>query len=205
MNAKDELRDLWCSQPYTAATTREELMKTVQEKTKRFDRQISRRNVRECVAAVIVFLIFTALAFRVPDTFARIGFSIIAVTGVWIIFFLLRYGRASAPPDPGLDLDGYRHALVQKYDRQIWLLKTVKYWYLLPLWIGLMLSNLGGLRYQSHHGGIGWFSFIVTAIYTAGFAFVWWLNEVKGVGHLRNLRAQVLTIAGESDLSEDLS
>jgi len=198
MHNNDELRELWCSQPVPAATSTEELVKLVQARTEKFDRQIRNRNLRECIAAAAVTLIFGAMAYRVDDHFSRIGFTLIAATGLWIIFFLLRYGRASAPPDPGLDLDGYRRALVAKYDRQIWLLKSVKYWYLLPLWLGLALANIGGLRYQAHHGGLGWFSFLAPAIYTAGFAFVWWLNEVKGVGQLRTERSRVLFLTADS-------
>lgn len=203
MNPNDDLRELWCSQPVDATANKEELVKLVQEKTQRFDRQIFRRNLRECIAAVVVSIIFGVFAFRATDALGRTGFIIIAAAGLWIIFFILRYGRALAPPDPGLDLDGYRHALVEKYDRQIWLLKTVKFWYLLPLWIGLVLADAGALRYQSHHGGLGWYSFLAPVIYTAGFALVWWLNEVKGVSQLRTARSRVLALAADNRLTGD--
>jgi hypothetical protein len=63
--------------------------------------------------------------------------------GLWIIYFLVRYGRSSAPANPEQDFNAYRRALVERYDHQIQLLKSVKYWYLLPLWIGLMLGSTG--------------------------------------------------------------
>jgi len=202
MNAKDELRELWCSQPYERATKWEDLVKLVEKKTKQFDRAILVRNLLECAAALVVFVLFTSYAVRTSDALQRLGLIVVAASAVWIIYFLLRYGRGSANADPSQDLSAYRRALLERYDRQIRLLKSVKYWYLLPPYVGLLIGSAGVLLNHRRLGLIGWGDFLGPALYTAFFAFVWWLNEVGGVARLRSERARLLSILNEANGSE---
>lgn len=195
MDVRDELRDLWCSQPEDAmAAKKEELVELVVNKTADFDRKVFRRNLRECVAAVIVTAMFTWMAFHASNALQRTGLLIVAASGLWIIFFLLRYGRASESADPAQDLAAYRQALVNRYDRQISVLKSVKYWYLLPPWIGVMLSNAGQMVSDAQKGRFGWWDFIAPAMVTAFFAVVWWLNEGWALPKLRAARERTLAL-----------
>ena len=197
MDVKDELRDLWCSQPDEVSAKKEELVELVQNKTMQFDRRIFRRNLRECLAAVAVTALFTWAAFHALNALQQTGLLIVAASGLCIIFFLLRYGRASAPVDPDQDMSVYRRALVERYDQQIELLKSVKYWYLLPPWIGLVLNTAGLMLSHAHVGSPLWPDFIAPAIYSAIFAFVWWLNEGPTVARLRAERARVLALVDD--------
>jgi hypothetical protein len=199
MNVKDELSELWCSQSYSSATSKEELMTLVQRKARQFDRLIFVRNVLESVSALAVTVMFAAMAARTPDPLQRIGLLIVAASGLWIIVFLLRYGRASAPADPAQELSRYRRALVERYDREIRLLKSVKYWYLLPPWIGLLIGSTGAMLHEFRDGRFGWRDFTPPAFYTAFFVLVWWFNEGYGVARLRAERARVLALAQEDD------
>ena len=203
MDARDELRELWCSQSSATATTREELVMLVQKKTRQFDRLILIRNLLESVAALAVAVFFVAMAARAPDAVQRTGLLIVAASGLWIIIYLLRYRRTSAPVDPDQELNGYRRALVERYDREIRLLRSVKYWYLLPPWIGLLIGSTGVVLQEFRNGRLGWYEFINPAIYTAFFALVWWLNEVYGVARLRAERARVLAVADEGNRPEN--
>jgi hypothetical protein len=202
MDAKDELRELWCSQSDPIAITREELIMLVQKKTYQFDRLILIRNLLESASALAVTVMFLTMAAHAPDALQRTGLLIVAASGLWIIIFLLRYGRASAPADPDQELNGYQRALVERYDHQIRLIKSVKYWYLLPPWIGLLIGSTGVLLQELHNGRFGWYDFIAPVIYTASFAFVWWLNEVYAVARLRAERARVLAAAGDGNPQE---
>jgi hypothetical protein len=197
MNPNDDLQELWCSQPIVTARNKEELVELVQQKTRQFDRMIFMRNLRECGAALVVTAMFGFIAARTADPLQRSGYIIVAASGLWIIFFLLRYGRSSAPANPDQDLGAYRGALVERYDRQIRLLGSVKYWYLLPMWIGIVISTIGVLLNKSQQRPIGWYDFLSPAIYTAIFAFVWWLNESYGVRRLIAERGRVLALAGD--------
>lgn len=199
MSARDELSELWCSQPVPAAVSREELVMLVQKRTRQFDRVIRRRNALECFAALAVALIFGAMAAHAPDALQRAGLLIVAASGLWIIFFLARYGKATEAADSSQDLGAYRRALVERFDHQIWLLKSVKYWYLLPPWLGLLLWHAGVLLRESHARPLGWYDFIAPVIYTGCYAFVWWLNEGYGVARLRTERARVMAMLGTAD------
>ena len=202
MKAKDELRELWCTQPYSSATKREDLVKLVQKQTKRFDRIILIRNLLECTAAAVVLVWFTLFAVRTQDTVQRVGSIVIAASAVCIIYFLLRYARGPANEDPSQNLSAYRRALLERYDTQIRLLKSVKYWYLLPPYVGLLIGSAGVLLSHARLGVVGWRDLVGPALYTAFFVFVWWLNEVKGVARLRSERARLLSIGEEANGSD---
>src|SRR5215813_1167572 len=132
MNGPDELRELWCSQTSSKTTRGENILVFVKRKTNHFDRIIVVRNWMECIAAGVVMAIFGSFAFRADNTLVRAGAVMIAASAAWIIFYLFRYGRGPSKVDPSLDLTGYTKALLNRYDRQIRLLKSAKYWYLLP-------------------------------------------------------------------------
>jgi hypothetical protein len=204
MNGKDELRELWCTQPYAGVTEGEELMKLIEKKTKRFDRIIRVRNFLECAGATVVAVMYAVSAARTHDGIERASFIVIAASAVWIMYFLLRSGHAPADADPSQDLSAYRRGLVERYDRQIRLLKSVKYWYLLPPYVGLLIGTVGVLLDHTRSGGIRWQDSILPAIYTAFFAFVWWLNEIEGVARLEAERARLLSLADEKNGPESI-
>ena len=81
---------------------------------------------------------------------------------------------------------------MRKYDHQIRLLNTVKYWGLLPPYVGLTLASAGILMANRAQGQPVWPQFIAAAVYTVIFAAVWWGNEVYGVGKLRGKRERLL-------------
>jgi hypothetical protein len=88
------------------------------------------------------------------------------------LFSLSIWSRISQRrPKPGPErLAG---ALLERYDRQIRLLKSVKYWYRLPPYVGLLIGSAGVLLNHWRLGMIGWRDFLGPAAYTAFFAFVW--------------------------------
>ena len=166
------------------------LLERLEKKTRAFDRRISLRDLRESIAGVLVTVVFLFFAVRTANPVSRVAFLWLAACGVWIIGFLRRYARAARKPAPEQALTAYREALVEKIDRQIWLLKNVKYWYILPLWLGEMLVAVALLGQPG-----GWIGFLcLAAFFTAVNAFVWWLNESQGVGSLRRQREGLLAL-----------
>lgn len=197
MDERDELCELWDSQPRTAATSREELVMMVEKRARQFDRTIRVRNIVECVGALAVTVIFAGMAARATDGLQRAGLAVVAASGVWIIFFLLRFGRGPKSADPAVGLSDYRRALLERYDRQIRLLRMVKYWYLLPPWAGLALWSASEMLQAAREGRLGAGQFVAPVIYTAVFGVVWWINEVEGVDKLVRERAYVAGLADE--------
>jgi hypothetical protein len=199
MNGEDELRKLWCGQPLRAEATGEELLALVQKRMWHFDRMIAVRNTVESIAAGLVAASFGWLGLRAHDPLMKVGFFIVAAGAAWIIYYLVRYGNISVSADPSQSLADYRHALAERYDHQIRLLKTAKYWYLLPIYVGLLITSVA-LFLQQGWRTAGWWDFEMPALYTIAFAAVWWLNEVYSVGRLRRERARLLSLTEESEL-----
>ncbi|HYL77884.1 MAG TPA: hypothetical protein VEU96_26970 [Bryobacteraceae bacterium] len=194
----DELRDIWQSDAGGGGVNPHQLLGQLQRRMRDFEGTIRRRDLRETIGGVLVAFFFVWQAISASDTLTRIACIWIAGCGVWVIFYLRRYSRASRNPAPEQTLAAYRQALREKYDRQIRLLKSAKYWYVLPFWIGLMLIAVGSFERKG-----GAMRFLLTAIwFTAVNAVVWWLNEVKGVRSLRAKRADLVSLTGDEGESK---
>lgn len=199
MNGEDELRELWCGQPSLKTVKGEDMLAMVQRRTRGFDRMIAVRNWMECVASAVVMACFAYFAFKAHNALVRAGCLIIAAGAAWIIFYLIRYGQGPSAVDPSLDLMSYTQALAERYDYQIRLLKSVKYWYLLPPYLGLVLATAGVFQERATAGILRRFDWIWPVLYTALYAAVWWLNEVYSVRRLQNERGRLLAMTGSSE------
>jgi CubicO group peptidase (beta-lactamase class C family) len=166
------------------------LLERLEKKTRTFDRQVVLRDLRESLAGALVTVLFLWFAFHAANPVSRLAYLWLAACGVWIIVFLLRYAKVARKPAPEQTLTGYQGALVEKIDRQIRLLKNVKYWYILPLWLGQMLVAVAFLGRPG-----GWIGFSCLAVFvTAVNGAIWWLNESQGVGWLRRQREELLAL-----------
>ena len=184
MNNDHELRELWCGTAKgETPMNAEELLSIVKRRTAEFDRTIHRRNTREIVAGLLVAVFFAWGAYRSDAALVRIGNLIIAASMVWIIVYLLRFGREPEPLDATADAETYRRALVARYDQQIRLLSTVKYWYLLPPYVGLVILLSANW---------GWMALFTISLVTVVYGAVWYLNEVYAVRRLRAARDRLL-------------
>jgi hypothetical protein len=193
MNQPDDLEQLWKTQPVEAAVKGEDMRQVIVQKTEKFDRRIRRRNVREYAAAFVVALAFLFFARIIPDSLVRVGCVIVVAGALWIVYYLWRHGTGPVDPLPDQTLESYRRALIAKYDHQIRLLRTVKFWYLLPLYVGLTTANAGLLRMLSANHAPTLFVAINFVLATVFFGFVWWLNEVRAVRKIERLRAEVMS------------
>ena len=165
-------------------------MKMIEERTKKFDRRVRARNLREIIASIFGGLVLGWTMLGTHDAWKITGGAVMEIGLVVIIYVLLRYGKAGAEPDPNGTLSGYTKALMDKYDRQIRLLKTAKYWYLLPMFVGIVIMLAGSVVEHVQAGTLGPKVFIWPVILAAFFGFAWWLNEVYAVGRLERCRAK---------------
>jgi len=187
MNSGDELRDLWREQPAAPIRKGEDMLTLVIERTRKFDRQIASRNTREICAALLVIATFAVMAWHAQGLVERLGWAITSASGVWIIFYMLRRGTGAGRPDRDASVAAYTAVLAEGYERQIRLLRTVKYWYILPLWIGMAVASVGQwLRAGSVVGpaiGLG-----ISSAVCIGVAI---LNERYGVRYLERLKEEL--------------
>jgi hypothetical protein len=177
---EDELVRLW--QNDTVGTPESErIARTLMAQTWRFDQKISRRNFREYGAGIAVMAFFAG--------HVALGDPIFGATGIVCVAFVMAYiwwtHRDLEPLDPTADLAAYRAALLRRFDDQIRLLRTVPYWYLLPLFVPCVWVSV---RVWDRKG---WLALIPLAVFAAFYAFIGWLNVGPGVRGLRAARAKV--------------
>jgi hypothetical protein len=183
------LLQLWQQDPAAEADA-ERAARHVMARVWRFDQQIFWRNFREYAAGLVLMVIFAGQIALGHD---RIGGAIGLLCVGFVVTFLWWKHRHLEPLDPTADLSVYRRALVQRFDDQIRLLRSVPYWYLLPLFVpGLWVAAS-----QWHHAG--WMVLIPLAVMVAVFVFLGWLNVKVAVSGLRVARDQVAMMAPEID------
>jgi hypothetical protein len=199
MNGSQDLEHLWKTQPVDPAVKGEEMRTIILNRLEKFDRTIRRRNTRETVAAAAVATVFTYVAWGQHNGIGRAGSVILVLSALWIIYYLWRYGTEPPDPNPDQTLAGYQQALVRKYDHQIRLLRSVKFWYLAPMYVGLLTLSAAMLKDLAQRGALTVQAFLPPLVYTLVFAGIWWLNEVHGVGQLRRMRERVLSGAGAGE------
>ena len=188
----DELEILWKTQPLDNAVKGEEMRMAVLQKITSFDRMIRMRNRIESVAALAVAAFFLYAGTQ-RNGLQRLGSLIVAAGALWIIYYVRRHGMDHGEPAPDQPVESFRQALALKYEHQIRLLRNVKFWYLLPMYIGLLTTTAGLLNDQSQTRRLMWTDAIGPVIYTLIFAGVWWLNEVFAVHKLQRSRTQILS------------
>jgi hypothetical protein len=107
-----------------------------------FERRIRERNRREVLAGLFVVVGYGAFLWRGPELLSRIGCGL-AITGALFIIYRIRT-RGVAHPVP---TDGALSAAMAVYrrelERQRDLLRTVTWWYLLPLLPSMVVLTLG--------------------------------------------------------------
>jgi hypothetical protein len=153
---------------------------------RRFDRIVSWRNAREYVAilAVVGFAVWRFVAGDDPlQTGALVG-AVAFVAG-----YLWFQHRQRPRLDPSATARAYQAALLARIDQQIVLLGSVRYWYLLPLYVPVLFQAAHTWQANQRAAAVS-ILVVVTALY-AGLAYV---NERLAVGYLKDERARVASL-----------
>jgi uncharacterized membrane protein YfcA len=153
---------------------------------RRFDRVVSWRNVREYAAALAV-VGFAAWRFMAGDDPLQAG----AIVGgaAFVAAYLWLQHRRLPRLDPAATARDYQAALLARIDRQIALLGGVRYWYLLPLYVPVLIQVAHA--WQAHQRVAAVSMLVVVTAFYAGLAHV---NERLAVNHLKEERARVASL-----------
>ena len=167
----------------------ERVARTIMAQVWRFDQTLFWRNAREYAAGIALLVVFVGQLFMGDD---RVG----ALVGIASVGFVLGYlwwkHRGLHPLDPASDAIAYKAALLARVDDQIRLLRSVTYWYLLPLSLPTLWQAVGVWDKSP------WAAVVSMAVVGALFTFLRWLNVTAGVGALLATRANVESMsAGE--------
>jgi hypothetical protein len=191
MNKPDDLELLWQTLPVATDVKGEEMRQIIMQKMSKFDRTIRRRNMGEVAGALVGAIGFSYIALGQTYWASRLGSAMIMATLVWIIYYFLRHGSGPADPNPDQNATGYQRALIAKIDHQIRLVRNAKFWFLLPMYVGLLLLTAGDVTAHAAAGKLTWRDAVGPVFYTLVFAVIWWANDVYAAGKLQHWRTRL--------------
>jgi hypothetical protein len=189
----DEFKQAWQTQTSQARLTiaAELLLKEVQRNQWHLTIAIFWRDVREVGMAILMapLWIYLGVKLSLPWTW-----YLTVPALAWIAGFMLvdRMRHKRQPPEPGEPLRRGVESSLAQVEHQIWLLRNVLWWYLLPLALP-MLAFLGQVAFGARSSG--WLGALVVApmviVVAVVFTGVYWLNQ-KAVGSALEPRRQEL-------------
>jgi hypothetical protein len=137
-----DLQALWQSQRPGKDVGSAIALNLIHELAEGFERRITRRNVREYVAAAVVVAVFGWQMFTPSPLLLRIGAGMSIAAAIAVAYMIHRWGTArTLPSNLALTsaLDFHRVELERQRD----LLRSVWLWYLLPFAPGILVLEVG--------------------------------------------------------------
>jgi hypothetical protein len=140
----DELKKLWQQQPLRdPALSPAQVMSAMQNKTTQLRRTLLARDVRELAACVIVGVVFGIYFFINRAPVARLG-ALITVAGSIFVAWKILYARRTTPvAKSDATVVASLRAELHSVRTQSQLLRSVLWWYLLPLAVGTLVFVWG--------------------------------------------------------------
>ncbi len=198
----DSFQKAWQSQSsHTRVTIDADLLrKEVQRSQQNFGATIFHRDFRELVVGLVMLPVWFYLGHRysLPWTW---WLAIPAIT--WVCLFIvvdrIRH-RQWCPSEPGEPLLGCVNSSLVQVEHQIWLLRNVFWWYLLPFTIAIMAFFTQAAWQRT----AAWWTFALALAPNAIFllvlyGFVYWLNQHAVRRSLVPRREELLTLRASLD------
>jgi hypothetical protein len=185
-----ELKSLWQRQELQPPVSLPdaEIMNRMRQKLRQFDRNIFRRDMREGVACAVVVGMFLWEFFVESAALARTG-CIVVIAAAVVIFGKLvvrrHFKTKRGEPD---SVKEFLEKERRKMTREIFLLRSVFWWYILPLLVGEELFVFGLPRPLAN-------KLVATAVCVAVSGFVYWLNQRAVRKYLVPLQEEMETAA----------
>ena len=167
-----ELKLLWQKQalPAHAPVVDASLVENMQKRMKRFDRTLFWRDARELAACGVVAFWFGRSLTSQPSVTTRLGAVVVILSCLFIAWRLIS-ARRSQRSFPARDsVAEFLSVEVAKVSRQIRLLQSVLWWYILPIYVGVALISFGGPA-----GLMAKAVFMVVLVLSGG--FLHWINQ----------------------------
>jgi len=175
----DELQKAWQSQNPGAKVTinADVLLKEVRRNQWHFNAMVFWRDVREVGAAFLGAMFFLYFGLIRERSWPS---CLLALACLWIGLFMLADRRIQRRKKPATSdpLRACIQASLIQVNHQIWLLRNVFWWYLLPPGIG-MAAGSGSVVWQLHAAGWPALRPVVISTVLCAFFFwgVYWLNQ----------------------------
>jgi hypothetical protein len=201
----DPLQEAWQSQPRPAIDT-DGLVREFRRGEQQFAAMIFWRDAREVGVSLLLLPVWVAMGVGIglPWTWYLVMPGIVWI-GAFMTVDRIRQGRRRALPDDPL-VRGVESSLAE-VEHQIWLLRNVQWWYLLPL-AAPMLAFFAHTFWRLSRGNV-WEAAIATtfaaAVVGGVYTWVYWINQkaVRSTLEPRRRELQGL-LAGLKDEQEEL-
>lgn len=176
MNFED-FQKSWQSQETKISINTGLLLKEVRRNQQHFWATIFWRDVREVGVAILLFGIFLFWGLRVHDWTN----CLVAFACLWIAIFMVvdRFIQHRKRPATNDTLKGCIESSLHQVNHQIWLLKNVFWWYLLPIAVALGISVAHSAWHDRHSGMstiVGWIIYILFGVLL--YWGLYWLNQL---------------------------
>jgi CubicO group peptidase (beta-lactamase class C family) len=169
----DVLKQLWQGQQIEAlpALPDEAQIAALKRRMKSFDKTIEWRDYREVAACLFIIAFFGwDLAFRNNSAITQAGCVVLIASAAFISWKLMGSKRRLPKAEPNAPVFDAVKVELQKVENQVGLLTSVAWWYLLPLFVGVMLHYWG--TRGSLLSKLVYFVFVL-----ALYVFIYWLNQ----------------------------
>ena len=200
----DNFKQAWRTQASQTRLTidAELLLKEVRRNQRYFTATIFWRDVREVGTSVLMVPLWIYLGVKHSSPWT---WYLTVPALLWIAGYMLadRRRHKRQPPEPGEALWQHVKTSLAQVEHQIWLLRNVFWWYLLPLALSI-LAFFGQVSWQERAGGWGPALGVLSVVALGGivFAGIYWLNQYAVRSELeprrRELEALLMSLNDET-------
>jgi hypothetical protein len=192
----DNFKKAWQTQTAQTRLTMdvELLLREVRRNQQYFTAMIFWRDVREVGTCLLMVPLWLYLGVKQASPWT---WYLTVPALLWIAGYMLadRMRHKRQPPEPGEPLRQHVESSLAQVEHQIWLLRNVLWWYLLPL-AGAMLAFFGEVAWHIRAGG-WWTALAASEVVVLGvivFAGVYWLNQYAVRSGLEPRRRELETL-----------
>jgi hypothetical protein len=193
----DNLKQAWQTQPSKTRLTidAELLLKEVQRNEQYLAATIFWRDVREVGISLLMMPLWIYLGIRLSLPWT---WYLMVPALLWIAWYMLadRRRHKRQPGEAGEPLRQHVEGSLAQVEHQIWLLRNVLWWYLLPLALPI-LAFFSQIAWRMRTGG-WWtafaFAVINSVVVALVFAGVYWLNQYAVRAGLEPRRRELETL-----------
>jgi hypothetical protein len=197
----ENLKQAWQGQMSQARLSidTEVLVNELRHKQKHFEATILRRDVLEVGTGVVMLPVwfFMGMKLSLPWTWYL---TVPAI--VWVVGFLSwdRMSHKRRVPEQEESLRRCVEASLAEVEHQIWLLRNVHWWYLLPFAISIP-AFFGQIAWQTRSGGwlVALFLSLLVAVTLFVLVGVYWANQKAVFAHLEPRRQELLSLRAALD------
>ncbi|HEY0552534.1 MAG TPA: hypothetical protein VGF13_23240 [Verrucomicrobiae bacterium] len=192
----DELKEAWQSQTSPPRLTLDGalVLNEVRRNERQFAAMIFCRDLREVVVALLMVPVWFYMGSKMSLPWSWY----LAVPGLlWIAGFMIadRKRQRRKESAPGESLRRCIESSLAQVEHQIWLLRNILWWYLLPLFVPMTIfvAQVAWRSGSSKVGALGGFA-VMDGIFALIFWFIYWLNQYAVRKQLEPRRKELQTL-----------